>query len=298
MDLLLLKRIGFLKSKPLSVKPVGVNKLCDRSVVQADKTVLNRLTTDVFERMPSTKTYCIQHKPYGAISERKIHIKINPSHKGVVYRKEVNPLTGKTEKIPTEVYVARPETPESPAFPSFYFIDKNTKQEVGFVTLMDFRHLKNDKSFYAAYKDSPYYEIFPELGIGKDRIAINALQNNQPDKYSGIGELADKVALEYCLKENITPNIVSIADKNSHAAHYKRGRRFFNIDKNDVNIDGYEFLKQFKTLNPNEIIEARIKGTAAGDKVYTEDLGQLFMYMPQTVVEKYLKLISENPIFK
>ena len=137
---------------------------------------------------------------------------------------------------------------------------------------------------------------FPEQGITGDRISIDFLQNNFEDTFSGIGKLGDKLAVEYCLKIGIKPMITSIADFNSHAAHYLRGRRFLEVSKYDPDIDAYEFKKEYGTLDPNKIIEERIKNTPKGQRVDTSDLGGLYMYMPQNVINKYLAEIKANPL--
>ena len=122
------------------------------------------------------------------------------------------------------------------------------------------------------------------------------MQNNFEDTFSGIGKLADKLAVEYCLKNGIKPNITSVADYNSHAAHYMRGRRFFEISKHDPDIDAYEFKKTYGTLDPNKVIAERIKNTPKGQRVDTRDLCGLYMYMPENIINKYIKEIKENPL--
>ena len=104
--------------------------------------------------------------------------------------------------------------------------------------------------------------------------------------------------MEYCLKNGFKPNITSVADYESHIAHYNRGRRFFEISKNDIDIDAYEFLEQFGTLKPDKIIEKRIAAAKSGERIDTSDLGALHMYMPQEIIQKYLQKIAGNRILK
>lgn len=158
--------------------------------------------------------------------------------------------------------------------------------------------MKKDSVYWDVYENSALLDNYPELGITGKRVSIEYLQNNNEELYAGIGTAADQLAVEYCLKNGFKPNITSVADYESHIAHYNRGRRFFEISKNDIDIDAYEFLEQFGTLKPDKIIETRISSAKKGEHIDTSDLGALHMYMPQEVIQKYLQKIAENRILK
>lgn len=200
--------------------------------------------------------------------------------------------TGNVVKVPYEINIAKHE---DSYMTTFHFLDKNTNHEIGYVKIIDWRKAPPIIQQYN-FGISRLLDDFPEQGITGDRISIDFLQNNFEDTFSGIGKLGDKLAVEYCLKNGIKPNITSVADYNSHAAHYMRGRRFFEVSKNDPDIDAYEFQKTYGTLDPNKIVEERIKNTPKGQRVNTRDLCGLYMYMPQNVVQHYISEILKNPL--
>lgn len=209
-----------------------------------------------------------------------------------IQRKIMLNTTGEVMKVPYEINIARHD---DSYMTTFHFLDKNTKKEIGYVKIIDWRKAPSVVQQYN-FSFSRLLEDFPKQGIVGDRISIDFLQNNFEDTFSGIGKLADKLAVEYCLKNGIKPNITSVADYNSHAAHYMRGRRFFEISKQDPDIDAYEFKKTYRTLDPNKVIAERIKNTPKGQRVDTRDLCGLYMYMPENIINKYIKEIKENPL--
>lgn len=209
-----------------------------------------------------------------------------------IQRKIMLNTTGEVMKVPYEINIARHD---DSYMTTFHFLDKNTKKEIGYVKIIDWRKAPSVVQQYN-FSFSRLLEDFPKQGIVGDRISIDFLQNNFEDTFSGIGKLADKLAVEYCLKNGIKPNITSVADYNSHAAHYMRGRRFFEISKQDPDIDAYEFKKTYGTLDPNKVIAERIKNTPKGQRVDTRDLCGLYMYMPENIINKYIKEIKENPL--
>ncbi|MBS4761068.1 MAG: hypothetical protein KHX03_10265 [Clostridium sp.] len=253
----------------------------------------NTLTKDVFEKTTEIKEFIISHICPHSNTKQALKVVQNSQDKGILYRKVLNKETGKIEKIPFEANIAKSKDKWTV---TYHFLEPETKEEIGFVSIDDWRLAKGDPIYDFLIENSRLIDDFPELGITGDRISINYLQNNNEQLYSGIGNLGDQIAIEYCLKEGITPNIISAADLNSHAAHYKRGRRFFQIAKSDKDIDYYEFKKVYGTDDPNKIVEERIKETPKGQKVDTSDLCEIYMYMPQDVVERYLRMIKEHPV--
>lgn len=220
---------------------------------------------------------------------------LNTQNRATIYKKVKNPKTGKIEKQPYEVYVAESSNDWQT---TYHFLDKDKQTELGYVVIDDWAKAEKNTNLLKYYGDSALLDNYPELGIIGDRISIDYLQNNFEDLYGGIGKIADQAAIEYCLKNRMKPNITSVADYNSHSAHYQRGRRFFEISKYDKDIDAYEFRDAYGTLNPNKIIEERISQTPKGEKVDTKDLCGLYMYMPQNLINSYLRIIEKNPIFR
>ncbi len=253
----------------------------------------NALTKDLFEKTTKIKEFIISHICPHSGTKQSLKVVQNSSDKGILYKKVLNKETGRIEKIPFEADIAKSKDKWTV---TYHFLEPKTKEEIGFVSIDDWRLAKHNPIYDFLIENSRLIDDFPELEIFGDRVSINYLQNNNEQLYSGIGNLADQIAIEYCLKEGITPNIVSAADLNSHAAHYKRGRRFFKIDKSDKDIDYYEFKKTYGTDDPNKIIEERIKETPQGQKVDTSDLCGIYMYMPQDVVKMYLRRIKEHPV--
>lgn len=243
---------------------------------------------DTFEKSGNRiKNFNIMHIEYGNHKQRKLKVELNPKDKAVIYKKVLNKETGKTTKIPIEVFVAKSQNKYRT---SYHFLDENVN-EIGYVTIYDW---SKAPSFEKA--DTIYSKNYPELGIVGDRITIDCLQNNNEQKYAGIGKAADQIAIEYCLKEGLTPNIVSLADTGSLIAHYKRGRRFFKVQEDDIFSDYEGLMAEYGTNDPNKIIETQLASLPKGSWIDCTDLGQLHMYMPQEIIQKYLNKIKEHPI--
>lgn len=240
---------------------------------------------DVFEKKTNVKKIKIKRNIF-----YKKTIEYNGLDNGYIYKKIFNKNTHKINKIKFEVGVGKSQDGE---ITTYHFFDKNTLKEIGYINILDWKKIKNKNiNIYNLLKNTDLEKDYPQYGIIGDRISIDYLKNNFYDDYSGIGELADQVALEYCLKENIPPQIVSMAQKGSVIAHYKRGRRFMQLESEEKK----EFIKEFGTDDPNKIIEERLKEYPNFDRINCNDIGYLYMYMPKEIVEKYLKRIKENPI--
>ena len=165
----------------------------------------------------------------------KDHISVyyNPNTVAQVFEKVFNKATQKIEKKPLDVNIMQSfdglwET-------TYYFMRKDLSECIGYVTLGDLKKL--------AIKNG----LKPQKGI-----TVSFLQNFNNNKYAGIGKLADRLEIEYCLKNKIKPVIISEADPGSHIAHYKRGKRFFPlVDDNDAKKF---FVDKYKSDNVNAII--------------------------------------------
>ena len=264
---------------------------------QYSQTVSEKIKTtpvkDSFEKAKEIKIFDIIHFTPKEKTAQKIQVEQNPIDKGTIYKKITNKETGQKEKVPYEVEIAKSQKDNTV---TYHIVDPKTKEEIGFVSIDDWTKAKSNPKYAFWVENSRLLDDFSEIGITGDRISIDFLQNNNDKQFSGIGKLADQIAIEYCLKEGIPTNIVSVAKENSHVAHYKRGRRFIELDKNDPDIDYYEFKRQFGTTDPNKIIEERIAKAQGNGKIDTSDLFGLYMYMPQEIVNKYLERIKEHPI--
>lgn len=215
-------------------------------------------------------------------------IEYNGKDTAFVYKKTKNKITGEIEKIKFEVGVGKKRME---SITTYYLFDKKSKKEIGWFQINDWGKTQKKPHIYEILKNESLELDYPEEGLFGDRISIEYLKNNYPEEYCGIGEACDQIAIEYCLKESITPQIISEADPKSIIAHYKRGRRFLPATKNSK-----EYIEEFGTNDINKIIEKRIKETPHGEDIYCEDLGIPTMYMPKEVVAKYLERIKENPI--
>ena len=84
-------------------------------------------------------------------------------------------------------------------------------------------------------------------------VNVSFIKNYNPQKYSGFGKIADQIEVEHCLNRGLKNfEITSEASLNSHAYHYKRGKRFAPIkDKKIQN----RLFEMFKTYNLNKFVE-------------------------------------------
>ena len=125
---------------------------------------------------------------------------------------------------------------------------------------------------------------------------MSFIKNFNPQKYSGFGKIADQIEVEHCLNRGLKKfEITSEASLNSHAYHYKRGKRFAPIkDKKTQN----KLLEMFKTYDVNKIVELIIKYTPAGKSYNTSFLNKIPMFMPQSLIKKYIEIIKKHPLLK
>lgn len=246
----------------------------------------NNSSPDTFEkRTDDIKKFKIIHKNYNNFERIETEVTQNPKDKVIVSKKVRYSSPDRVEIEPIELSVAKSKGDNGP---TFHFLDEYNN-EIGFVSICDWR-IATLKS----KDDTMLTQNYPELGIVGDRISIDYLQNNNNIIFSGIGKVADQIAIEYCLKEGITPNIVSMADIGSLISHYKRGRRFFKLEENTPRYR--YFIREYGTNDPNKIIEERLAKTPPGSWAECEDLKELYMYMPQDIIQKYLQRIKEHPI--
>ena len=204
-------------------------------------------------------------------SQHPLILDYDPSRTGV--------LRNKTTKMPFEVNILKSTCPCYDHQVGYHFMSKDLKKEYGYVQLC--RPMIDNSN----YKCDLFLD-YPEYDIVGPRIVVQYLKNMDEDNVSGVGILADKMAVKHCLEEGIEPNIVSYAGENSHVAHFKRGKRF--IPPNKGSID-YIFLNsKYGKTDPNEILMEQIQDAKwHGTDVDLSYWGYLMMYLPKDLIEEY-----------
>lgn len=194
----------------------------------------------------------------------------NPDCNGTIYVRKLNKKTGQVVKKPLQVNILRSE---DGAEITYHFMKKDLSKELGYVCFLDLK------------KEAP--------SLNREGLSVSFLQNWDDKKYSGIGELADRLEVEYCLKNNMKPRITSDAEVGSHIAHFKRGKRFCALKK-DSTAYSY-FQEKFNCTDLNKIIKGLLK-KSDGKKIDISDWGWVDMYLSKKMIEKYTQMIKENPI--
>ena len=125
---------------------------------------------------------------------------------------------------------------------------------------------------------------------------IQMVKNFNQNKYGGIGVIADRIAVENCLKRGLVDfEVTGDAIWDSHAAHYLTGKRFTPIEDSDrIKI----LKRKFGTKNPNKIVKQIIENTHQGKKCHTDILKTVSFYLPKKLINKYVQLAKTNPILK
>ena len=176
----------------------------------------------------------------------------------------VGKLYDKKKKEPVSVYIIKTYISAYPKNVSYYFLSKTLEECYGHV------ELSNDTR--------------------KNRLIVEWLENNKPNKIGGVGKLADRLASKYCAENNLPFNIESIAVTDSMMAHYKRGKRFVPPKK-----DRYEYaflMHQYGTSDVNQVMENLLKESKQNGK--KADLScfnnyNFAMYLPKELAQKYAK---------
>lgn len=128
---------------------------------------------------------------------------------------------------------------------------------------------------------------------------VQYVENCKPKEYKHVGYLADKLEVQHCLERGLDIfEIRSQAANNSHALHYLRGKRFEGIATpeqicNLKKIFGTVNLKSFKYDN---VVKYIIDHTPEGLLYYTKFLEQIPMYMPQCLIQKYVRELTKHPL--
>jgi len=209
-------------------------------------------------------------------SEKYLTVKYDPNSKGNLTSKENG------QKIP--VVVLEAYEGENTNRVSYHFMSEDLYREYGYVQLLkpDMKKIKTSRELYKDY---------PEEGIVGDRLIVEYLKNETRDKLGGVGKLADKMAVKYCLDHNISPNIISYAKINSEVAHYKRGKRFIPPEKDSIEYKA--LMQRYDTADMNKIIEELLKKDK-DDNIFIQGFYYPVMYMPKELFEKYKNEITSK----
>lgn len=225
-------------------------------------------------------------------TDERLVLQYNPLNKATIFQK-----VGKRKKQPLDVVVLKST---DKAETSFYFMTKDLKEQVGFLKITDPQLMKkiSKQDFNNDLKGFYLLDDFPEYGVKGKRILVDYLKNLDEEKYSGIGVLADRVCVEYCMQRKIKPMILSESlmdtgkDNAPHIAHYKRGKRFLPLrDKGAKDV----FEDLYGETDTNKVIEKLLE-RKKGKKIDTSDWGLAPMYLPENKVKEYVKLAKTEPI--
>ncbi|MCR5266093.1 MAG: hypothetical protein K6E29_05810 [Cyanobacteria bacterium RUI128] len=180
--------------------------------------------------------------------------------------------------LPVVVNILKLECPYYDNQTAYAFMSKDLKQQYGYVSLCI--PMIDDKNSGGLLKD------YPEYGITGKRAIVSYLRNFDEDNVCGVGKLADRLGVQYCLENGFEPNIMSYADEYSHVAHFKRGKRFIPPEEGS---EDYKFLKdQYGITDPNEILQYLIQDAEwNGTDVDLTGWGYLMMYLPKDMIDKY-----------
>lgn len=217
-------------------------------------------------------------------------ISYNPENKGIIFKKVRNAKTGEIKKIPMEVNIL--ETTLHDFETVFHFMKPDMSKELGHAILHDYSSIKGSDFFKHHYGRGPHLRYRPKLGI-KNPIVTEFVHNGDRQKYSGMGDLTDRLSVEYCLRKGIEPSVTSLATGNSLVARYKEGRRFVPLSKNDTGADA--FKAKYNTLDPNKAMEQIIE-KSKGKKIKSSGFDMTVMYLPENKIAEYTKMAQTSPI--
>ena len=211
-----------------------------------------------------------------------LELDYDPDRTGVIWDKQKN----------KPVKIAILKSTHGKYSTSYHFMSPNLKKEYGYV---DMTLCTNPKQAYdiLGYLDSELFADYPDLKIKGPRVIIDYLQNWNDSRYGAIGRLADKISVKHCLDNGINPVILSVADCDSHVAHYLRGKRFLPLEPES---NAFEFFtKKYGSSDVNEILENLIaQSQNSGGKVDLKNWGFTPMYMPGELAQKYVKELQSE----
>ncbi len=217
-----------------------------------DRFDLNKPKTFIMGQMSSGETFNAEYNPdlNGELIDKTTNKKF-----------PVNILTCTTDKEPGNII--------------YQFMSKDLNRNYGYVWFTTPERKGGVPKILA--KD------YAEEQIIGDRLIVEYLKNFDDVNIGGVGRLADKLEVKYCLDNNIPLNIVSQAKTGSHIAHFKRGKRFISPEVGTVDYN--HLMLRYNNSNPNEVLENIINNSDI--ETSNIDLGYITMYLPKEICEKY-----------
>ncbi|MBS4759566.1 MAG: hypothetical protein KHX03_02570 [Clostridium sp.] len=215
-------------------------------------------------------------------SDKTLSLDYDPDRTGYLFDKQRN------RRLKVVILKAKSNDYEN----AYLFMSPNLKREYGYVSFTDCVNPKERMNI--DFLDEDLLIDYPQLGIQGRRIIVDYLQNWNDSKIGGIGRLADKLTVEYCLENNMKPIIVSNADHGSHAAHYLRGKRFLPLSKDSYSYDS--FKSKYGSSNVNEVLKKLFEQAKKNDEfsIDVSNWGLLPMYMPEELAQKYIKELKSE----
>jgi len=217
--------------------------------------------------------------------------KLVPRHKGIIYKKITDKDGNVIRKIPVEVDIVKTD-PEM-----FKFIHKG--EEVGHANLSYISRKECINKIEDYDSEEPLYKNYKDFGLVGARLDVEYVKNEKPEKYGGIGHLADLLEVACCKELGIRPKIVSFSKLQPAPLHYKRGKRFIPYELycseeqlKDMDLYGKDF---------NETVKEIIENTAEGEDYevpsFKDDDFLPLMYIPKEMIRKLQKELERHPIF-
>ena len=215
-------------------------------------------------------------------SDRTLSLDYDPDRTGYLFDKQRN------RRLKVVILKAKNNEYEN----AYLFMSPNLKKEYGYVSFTDCTNPKERLNI--DFLDEDWVIDYPKLGIRGRRIIVDYLQNWNDSKIGGIGRLADKLIVEYCIENNMKPIIVSNADHGSHAAHYLRGKRFLPLSKDSYSYDS--FKSKYGSSDVNEVLRKLFERAKKNDEfsINVSDWGLLPMYMPEKLAQKYIEELKSE----
>lgn len=259
------ERMSDLKNFNMKVFNTYTNSYCD---------------SDVMLDLTKPQIISLKHNSRERFKDCSLNLDYNPQRFDYIFDKE------NSAKLKTMILTSTNGNYKT----GYSFMSENLDKEYGYLEL--------SKCLNPRIFDTPYYELlcdYPDFGITGPRVIVEYLQNWDDTKYGKIGHLADKLAVKFCLDNKMPLNIISVADVNSHVAHFLRGKRYLPVDKDTCT---YAFFKnKYQKADINQILEELIKkAKATGSKVNLEGWGTQAMYMPKELALKYITELKQHPI--
>lgn len=253
----------------------GLSSLCKDTFEQTDKKIFLKIynpfthsysSVEVLTALDKPQTFDLNHNSNSIFDGTHLKLDYNPNRTDYIFNK----ITQK----PIKTVILKLMDNENSI--SYNFMSENLEKEYGYVSFS--LHNPTDKIIF-----NELLQDRPNQGIIGPKIVVDYLQNWNDKEIGGIGHLSDKLIVKYCLDNNLPINIVSVADRGSHLAHYLRGKRFFPLEESSLNY----YKENFGETDINKILQRMSDLHNKNEKIKLK-MGFLPMYMPKELVTKYI----------